>query len=252
MLDLKSLVDMMSIGTLMAYMIVRSERKERFHYSLKDFSVCVLLLHYKVEEENLEGADSGEHSERDTNTLLDIRDDLDGVMTKLFNLRGQKTPTVRTERLSHHLIYSLLILVTGTAFLTAQYLENLENLEIGFIIPLGCLSFFLFILIFCLTLQPRSKGKISFRVPFVPLIPCMAIFANIYLMMKLSLATWVRFFIWLFIGLLIYFFYGIRNSSEGLSSNVGSAENGEDKTEINYGTIQIQGNPVDKQTETNK
>lgn len=198
-------------------------------------------------EEDQEDADSAENTERDTNTLLDIRDDLDGVMTKLFNLRGQKNPTVKTEYLSNRLIYSFLIIVSGTAFLTAQYLENLENLETGFIIPLGCLLFLLFILIFCLTLQPRSKGKISFRVPFVPLIPCMAIFANIYLMMKLSLATWIRFFIWLFIGLLIYFFYGIRNSSEGLSSNVGSAENDKDRTENNYGTIQIQGNPVETQ-----
>lgn len=213
---------------------------------MNNFSVCVLLLHYKVDEDQ-EDADSAEYTERDTNTLLDIRDDLDGVMTKLFNLRGQKNPTVKTEYISHRLIYSFLIIVSGTAFLTAQYLENLENLEIGFIIPLGCLSFLLFILIFCLTLQPRSKGKISFRVPFVPLIPCMAIFANIYLMMKLSLATWIRFFIWLFIGLLIYFFYGIRNSSEGLSSNVGSAENDKDRTENNYGTIQIQGNPVETQ-----
>ena len=242
MLDLKSLVDMMSIGTLMAYMIVRLEKnKINLDISFNNFSVCVLLLHYKVEDQ--EDADSVEFTERDTNTLLDIRDDLDGVLTKLFNLRGRKNPTVKTEHLSHHLIYSFLIVVTGTAFLTAQYLENLENLEIVSIISLGCLSFLLFILIFCLSLQPRSKGNISFRVPFVPLIPCLAIFANIYLMMKLSIATWIRFFIWLFIGLLIYFFYGIRNSSENISSvssNEGLAENDDDRTEYNYGTIQGQ------------
>ena len=206
---------------------------------MNNFSVCVLLLHYKVEDQ--EDADSAEFTERDTNTLLDIRDDLDGVLTKLFNLRGQKNTTVKTERLSHHLIYSFLIVVTGTAFLTAQYIENLENLEIVSIISLGCLSFLLFIIVFCLSLQPRSKANISFRVPLVPLIPCLAIFANIYLMMKLSIATWIRFFIWLFIGLLIYFFYGIRNSSENLSfvsSNEGLAENDDDRTEYNYGTIQ--------------
>ena len=202
---------------------------------MNNFSVCVLLLHHKVGDPT--DAESAEYTERDTNTLLEIRDDLDGVMTKLFNLRGLKNPTVKTEQISNHLIYSFLIIVTGTAFLTAQYLENLENLEIVPVISLGCLLFLIFILIFCLSLQPRSKAKISFRVPFVPVIPCLAIFANIYLMMKLSIATWIRFFIWLFIGLFIYFFYGIRNSSEKISSNESSTENDNDRTESSYGTI---------------
>ena len=125
--------------------------------------------------------------------------------------------------------------------------ENIENLEIFPVISLGCLLFLIFILIFCLSLQPRSQAKISFRVPFVPLIPCLAIFANIYLMMKLSIATWIRFFIWLFIGLLIYFFYGIRNSSEKISSNESSTGNDNDRTESSYGTIQ--GKPFDTKIE---
>ena len=56
----------------------------------------------------------------------------------------------------------------------------------------------------------------TFKVPGVPLVPAAAVFVNIYLMMKLSLATWVRFFIWLLIGLMIYFFYGLKHSSENV------------------------------------
>lgn len=60
-------------------------------------------------------------------------------------------------------------------------------------------------------LKPDIKRP--FRVPFSPLIPALAIFLCGYLTLTLSVTTWVRFLIWLAIGLVIYFSYGYRKSS---------------------------------------
>jgi len=48
----------------------------------------------------------------------------------------------------------------------------------------------------------------SFRVPWVPFLPILSMLCCLVLMMSLPLETWIRFFVWLGIGLFIYFFYG--------------------------------------------
>jgi basic amino acid/polyamine antiporter, APA family len=53
----------------------------------------------------------------------------------------------------------------------------------------------------------------SFRVPLVPLVPFLSIGCCLILMMGLPLLTWIRFFVWLAIGLVIYFFFGKRHSA---------------------------------------
>ena len=53
----------------------------------------------------------------------------------------------------------------------------------------------------------------SFRVPWVPLLPCISIFFCVVLMMSLPLETWIRFFVWLAIGLVIYFLYGHKRAT---------------------------------------
>jgi len=47
----------------------------------------------------------------------------------------------------------------------------------------------------------------SFRVPWVPFLPVLSIVCCLILMLSLPLETWIRFVVWLAIGLVIYFLY---------------------------------------------
>ncbi|MBG6238690.1 APA family basic amino acid/polyamine antiporter [Mycetocola sp. CAN_C7] len=52
----------------------------------------------------------------------------------------------------------------------------------------------------------------TFRLPFMPVVPAFGVLASLFLMLQLHWETWVRFGVWLLIGLAIYFLYGRRNS----------------------------------------
>ncbi len=51
-----------------------------------------------------------------------------------------------------------------------------------------------------------------FKLPWNPLIPSLGIFFCVYLMIDLSLITWIRFVVWMMIGFVIYFFYSRKHS----------------------------------------
>jgi APA family basic amino acid/polyamine antiporter len=53
-----------------------------------------------------------------------------------------------------------------------------------------------------------------FRTPLVPYVPALGILSCLYLMSGLPRDTWIRLFVWMAIGLLIYFTYGIRKSKQ--------------------------------------
>jgi APA family basic amino acid/polyamine antiporter len=60
--------------------------------------------------------------------------------------------------------------------------------------------------------QPeRPRG---FKVPLVPYLPIFSIVCCLILMTSLPLETWVRFFVWLAIGLAIYYFYSRHRTAE--------------------------------------
>ena len=49
--------------------------------------------------------------------------------------------------------------------------------------------------------QPKNKATFPFMVPCVPYLPLLSVFVNILLIVKLNYWTYVRFGVWMFIGM---------------------------------------------------
>lgn len=57
----------------------------------------------------------------------------------------------------------------------------------------------------------KASGR-PFTAPFAPLTPMLGIVTCVWLMMASPVMTWIRFFVWLAVGLVIYFVYGMKRS----------------------------------------
>lgn len=124
----------------------------------------------------------------------------DGLLPKVFSKVHpiHKTPTRCT-------------IITG---ITSAVLSGFLPLEaIMKLCNIGTLFAFILVSIGVIVLRktmPNVERK--FRCPWVPFTPILTILSCVYLMSALSLTTWIRFVIWLLLGLLIYFIYGVRHS----------------------------------------
>jgi basic amino acid/polyamine antiporter, APA family len=79
---------------------------------------------------------------------------------------------------------------------------------------IGTLFAFILVSIAVLVLRKRQPDRPrGFRVPATPWIPIASILSCFVLMASLTVENWIRFFVWLALGLVVYRFYGRRHSA---------------------------------------
>uniref|UniRef100_A0A3Q2E7L4 Cationic amino acid transporter 2-like n=1 Tax=Cyprinodon variegatus TaxID=28743 RepID=A0A3Q2E7L4_CYPVA len=117
-------------------------------------------------------------------------------------------------------VYFLIILlfvfpvvcVLALCLTLTQAIDALVNAEAWSVVLVCIFSFVLLLIVAFIWIHPQNPTKATFMVPFLPALPLLSTFINVYLMVQLGSATWVRYAIWMLIGLVIYFGYGLRNS----------------------------------------
>jgi APA family basic amino acid/polyamine antiporter len=104
-----------------------------------------------------------------------------------------------------------LTLMIGTAVALIASLTPIGKLEE--MVNIGTLSAFALVSLAIPVLRSRRPDlKRAFTVPFSPVLPILAALISVYLMLNLSVETWLRFLVWMALGFIIYFTYGVRNS----------------------------------------
>ncbi|XP_015184081.1 PREDICTED: cationic amino acid transporter 3 [Polistes dominula] len=190
--NLQQLIDMMSIGTLLAYTVV---------------AISVLILRYQKDD-------------LPEVKMNDYKFTALSIFKQTFNLNNHKEPSHISNVVSKCSIASFSLIV----FILILILNNIEfnmteDNAIVFVIVI-ILIFIVILNVASIGRQPVQQIKLSFKVPLVPLIPCCSIFINLYLMLQLDMFTWIRFIVWMFIGFLIYLFYGISHSVQGKKNKI--------------------------------
>jgi APA family basic amino acid/polyamine antiporter len=112
-------------------------------------------------------------------------------------------PTFRTPWVITAVVTVVVALVAGLT--PVGVLEEMVNI--------GTLSAFVLVSLGVLVLRrKRPDLPRSFRVPWMPVLPIVSAAVCLYLMLNLSVETWLRFVIWLVLGFVVYFGYSMRRS----------------------------------------
>jgi APA family basic amino acid/polyamine antiporter len=102
-------------------------------------------------------------------------------------------------------------IITGIIVATVAGLTRID--VVGEMTSIGTLFAFVVVCTAVLILRSRRPdAHRPFRVPGGATLPALGIVSCLYLMLSLSVVTWVRFLVWLDLGMLIYWFYGRKHS----------------------------------------
>ncbi|XP_034025562.1 cationic amino acid transporter 4 [Thalassophryne amazonica] len=229
--DLEALVQFLSIGTLLAYTFV---------------AASVIVLRFQPEKsKGTTSTSPSTNAEPSRSSSASQNPTEDSLESKQYESFSDKIQLVEREKARERhgvgqlkaywepylgrllgdckpgevVAFCVMTLIVSSVSLCAVLEFGQKQLQL----PVWSFAILLviFSLVFVLSLafiwihEPQINTE-TFQVPLVPLSPGASILINVFLMIKLSALTWLRFTVWITVGLLVYFGYGIWHSKEGM------------------------------------
>ncbi|XP_052511480.1 cationic amino acid transporter 3-like [Budorcas taxicolor] len=201
-LEFSNLVDLMAIGTLLAYSFV---------------VISVLVLRYQPDQ-NLSKKEKTENeigtSEREASPLESVPE---AGISRILKSLCDPISTNPTRK-SGQIVYGCALLLVLLLMILTMILAQRSKFVFSGDPVYTTVAVLLLLLIIGITViiwrQPQNPSPLRFRVPALPVLPLVSIFVNLYLMMQMTSGIWVQLGIWNVIGFAIYFGYGIQHSLE--------------------------------------
>ncbi|CAH1772292.1 unnamed protein product [Owenia fusiformis] len=212
--EIDTLVEFLSIGTLLAFTIV---------------AISIIILRYqpitkcqfdlkpeeeKAEQQGEDGAASDGKTPTDEKPIVHSKshDDFGRLKQRLKTF-----PVLKDINPGNAVAYSCVVMLVGMMGFNGLVLHGTEYLQSAqwwAIILLLILTTLIIACYLVIIAHEQNTSFLTFQIPGIPLIPACSMFINTAMMLKLSYLTWIRLAVWLAIGLVIYFAYGIHHSSE--------------------------------------
>ncbi|KAK8766179.1 hypothetical protein V5799_007049 [Amblyomma americanum] len=203
-LDIHTLVEMMSIGTLLAYLVV---------------SASLIIVRY-MPVSRLMGEDSQEPPDMtkpscmpEDEGVFDGAGDVAGRLRATFAFLHRLYPFNQPPGIVvSYCITTLTLDVFLLSFLTQLLMGPISSGSVWAILLVVLLSLVALFCFVIILMHQQSTTLLHYKMPLVPLLPTLSIIINATLMTTLQPLTWARLLIWVAVGLLVYFTYGIKHS----------------------------------------
>lgn len=262
--DMTTLVEFMSIGTLIAYttvsasiIVVRYQKSPSAgegggHHgtAATGTSAAASVLAANIEADEAAAAAaaaSGAEDAGEEEKLLQQSEHLSSgpstsIRSAFADVVNSKVLLSSLDRFFHDSLISvavfLIVLLTVLLCLTCKlFNKGVDDKLVAFLLSL--LATFLILVVWIVAKHEQNGEPLRYKVPFVPFLPVLSILFNVALIVNLNWLTWMRFIVWMVIGFTIYFAYGIKHSKAQYGSEL-SININTNKADIkNWGSMDV-------------
>ncbi|XP_077532518.1 cationic amino acid transporter 4-like isoform X3 [Haemaphysalis longicornis] len=197
-LDIETLVEMMSIGTLFAYLVV---------------SGGIIIFRFRAPEKK-DVVEMGALPEKQANgssSPASASSSGDRLQPR-FRFMAPVLAGVPTDLVISLSVCGIVVDTLVLGFFTQALWAEISNGDWWAVVVLTVLLLVLALLCFLIAIHEQAITEQRYKMPFVPFLPILSIVVNTILLTTLHGLTWLRLLIWVAVGLTGYFVYGTQHS----------------------------------------